>query len=226
MKKRIITLLIILFVFIIINNELIYAEESLDFGLRVIKKGMEGVDVAILQRKLMTLSFYNGEIDGIFGSETEIAVKNFQKANNIKVDGIIGIETYKYLPKEGLFSRMNINRDDIVLLARIINGEARGESFKGKVAVGAVILNRVESDKFPDGIREVILQKGQFSCVIDGQANLYPSKQSLDAAKSALMGYDPTFGSLFFYNPKVATNLKWISSRPIVVRIGDHIFSR
>ena len=116
--------------------------------------------------------------------------------------------------------------EDIIQLAYLINGEARGESFKGKVAVGAVVLNRVKSDKFPNSIREVILQEGQFSCISDGQANLYPMKSSIAAAKAALLGYDPTNGALFFYNPKIATNVAWISERPVVARIGQHVFAR
>ncbi|MCG8515784.1 MAG: cell wall hydrolase [Halanaerobiales bacterium] len=94
------------------------------------------------------------------------------------------------------------------------------------VAVGAVILNRVASNKFPDTIREVIMQKGQFCSRVDGQAMYYPSQKSIEAAKAALLGYDPSHGSLFFYNPRIATNLTWISTRPVVTSIGEHLFAK
>lgn len=195
-------------------------------GSRVLSKGNEGADVAILQRKLKEISLYTGEIDGIFGKATEEAVRKLQKNNDRKVDGICGEETLSLLPASNLLSRMDVSREDIIQLAYLINGEARGENFKGKVAVGAVVLNRVKSNKFPNSIREVILQDGQFSCINDGQANLYPLKSSIEAAKAALLGYDPTYGALFFYNPQVATNVAWISERPVVIRIGGHVFAK
>ncbi|MFW6271088.1 MAG: cell wall hydrolase, partial [Bacillota bacterium] len=140
--------------------------------------------------------------------------------------GIAGKKTLNILPKNNLVSRMDVSREEIMQLAYIIHGEARGENFHGKVAVGAVVLNRVRSNKFPNNIRKVILQKNQFSCMIDGQANYYPARSSIEAAKAALLGYDPSHGGLFFYNPEVATNLKWISRRPIIKRIGNHVFAR
>ena len=94
------------------------------------------------------------------------------------------------------------------------------------MAVGAVVLNRVKSPGFPNTIREVILQEGQFSCILDGQANLYPSQSCIEAAKAAILGYDPTGGALFFYNPRIATNVEWISKRPVITRIGDHVFAK
>ncbi|ACL69345.1 cell wall hydrolase [Halothermothrix orenii] len=227
MKEKMATVILILLfvtVFILDFHKVEASGYYMELGTRILKKGDEGPDVAILQRKLKELNLYRGKIDGIFGPGTEKAVKLFQEKNKLKVDGIVGPGTYSKLPKGNLLSRMDISRDDILLLARIIHGEARGESFKGKVAVGAVILNRVASRKFPDTIREVILQKGQFSCLLDGQANLYPSAESIEAAKAALLGYDPTYGSMFFYNPDVATNTRWISTRPVMTRIGDHVF--
>ena len=208
----------------------VFTEGSSAFSLeqenRVLREGDEGGDVALLQRKLKDKSYYKGEIDGLFGSKTEEAVKRFQEDNNLKGDGIVGPNTYRHLPKDELPSRINTSREEVNLLARAIHGEARGEPFKGKVAVGAVILNRVEHKEFPDSIREVIVQEGQFSSLLDGQANLYPDQSSVEAAKEALVGYDPTYGSIFFYNPEIATNLAWISRRPIIVRIGNHVFAK
>ena len=88
------------------------------------------------------------------------------------------------------------------------------------------ILNRIESNQFPNTIRDVILQKGQFSSLMDGQANYYPGEEELQAARAALLGYDPTLGSIYFYNPDIATNTAWISRRNFVKRIGGHVFLR
>ncbi|QTM00010.1 cell wall hydrolase [Iocasia frigidifontis] len=225
MKKKILFIFLIC-LFVVVYQLEVSAAYNLIFGERILKDGDEGADVAILQRKLKELSYYNGVIDGLYGKGTTNAVKLFQRDKGLMTDGIVGDETYQALPKGSLESRMDVSREEIILLARIINGEARGESFRGKVAVGAVIINRVESDSFPNSIREVILQRNQFSCLLDGQANFYPQKSSIDAARAALLGYDPTYGSLFFYNPKVATNVQWISTRPVVASIGDHIFAR
>lgn len=112
------------------------------------------------------------------------------------------------------------------LLARLINGEARGESYQGQVAVGAVVLNRVKSSQFPNTIPAVIYQKGQFSCVTDGQFNKAIAKDSTvyKAAKEALSGVDPSNGALYFYNPKTAKS-KWLFSLKTVATIGNHRFA-
>lgn len=117
--------------------------------------------------------------------------------------------------------------DMTALLARLINGEARGEKYLGQVAVGAVVMNRVKSSKFPNSIPGVIYQKGQFSCVTDGQFNKPIDKTSTvyKAAREAINGADPTNGALFFYNAKTAKS-KWIYSRPTVKVIGKHTFAK
>jgi len=224
--KKLILLIMIIMLALFSNIMLVQADYNLSPGDRVLRIGDEGADVAVLQQKLANLNLYIGKIDGIFGSGTERAVREFQQKNELTADGIAGEKTIKVLPGEKLISRMDASRDDILLLARIIHGEARGEDFKGMVAVGAVILNRVESGDFPNSIREVILQQGQFSCLIDGQAHYYPSEKSINAAKAAMLGYDPTYGALYFYNPRVATNTRWISGRPVVIKIGNHLFAR
>lgn len=226
-KLQILSLIVFMLILIAFTD--IKAQDDpyhLTLGNRVLRKGDEGADVAILQRKLKEMGLYEGRIDGIFGKMTREAVVQLQKNNGLKADGVCGEKTLALLPPDNMLSRMDVSREDIIQLAYLINGEARGESFKGKVAVGAVVLNRVKSDKFPNSIREVILQEGQFSCISDGQANLYPMKSSIAAAKAALLGYDPTNGALFFYNPKIATNVAWISERPVVARIGQHVFAR
>lgn len=118
------------------------------------------------------------------------------------------------------------NADMVALLARLINGEARGEPYEGQVAVGAVVLNRVKSAEFPNTISGVIYQKGQFSCVTDGQFNKKIDENSTvyKAAEEAINGSDPSNGALFFYNPKT-TKSKWLFSLKTVKTIGRHVFA-
>lgn len=116
---------------------------------------------------------------------------------------------------------------NVQLLARAINGEARGEPYEGQVAVGAVIMNRVKSSKFPNTIAGVIYQSGAFTAVSDGQINVPISQGStvLKAAQDALNGWDPTGGAIYYFNPNTATS-KWIWSRQIIKTIGKHHFCK
>lgn len=200
----------------------------MDLGERVLRSGMEGTDVAVLQHILAKKGFYDHrEVDGIFGPLTERAVRNFQEENQLHVDGLVGPETVAALPQDFVsgLNYYDVPQEEVLLLARVIHGESRGESFEGQVAVGAVVLNRVQNPQFPDTVRKVILQEGQFCITFDGQINLYPEKKALEATRAALSGYDPTRGSLFFYNPEIATNATWISRRPVATRIGNHVFT-
>ena len=119
------------------------------------------------------------------------------------------------------------NNSDVQLMARAINGEARGEPYEGQVAVGAVIFNRVKSSKFPNTISGVIYQSGAFTAVADGQINHPIAEDSTvyKAAKDAINGWDPTGGCIYYFNPSTATN-KWIWSRPLVKTIGKHRFCK
>lgn len=119
------------------------------------------------------------------------------------------------------------SNSDVQLMARAINGEARGEPYEGQVAVGAVILNRVKSSQFPNTIAGVIYQSGAFTAVADGQINVPIEEGSsvYKAAKDAMNGWDPTGGCIYYFNPDTATN-KWIWSRPQVKTIGKHIFCK
>ena len=179
------------------------------------KYGSISNEVYEVQCCLSRLGYYDGKCDGIYGLMTENAVTEFQKDNDLNVDGIAGKVT---LSKLGI-----LNRKDIDLLAMIINGEARGESFEGQVAVGAVVMNRVKHPAFPDTISEVIYQKGAFSAVKDGQINKKITNSCRKAAEAALRGVDPTDGAVFYYNPDTAT-CKWIKTRIAVKRIGNHLF--
>ncbi len=129
---------------------------------------------------------------------------------------------------EAVLSRGNFSREDLYMLARAIYAEARGESFTGQVAVGAVILNRLESPQFPKTIREVIMERNsstyQFTPVADGSINLEPDDTAVNAAIQAMMGWDPTDGALFFYNPRIASD-QWIRTLPVMARIGNHVFA-
>ena len=194
----------------------------------VLKKGATGEDVKLVQKKLKQWGYYSGAVDGIFGSQTEAAVKYFQRKNGLVADGIVGKKTAAALgiSLSGSSGTATANTDsEVYLLAQCIHGEARGEPYKGQVAVGAVILNRVRSSQFPNTIAGVIYQKGAFSVVADGQINMDPGESALKAAKDALNGWDPTGGCLYYYNPKKTSNA-WILSRPIVLRIGEHVFCK
>ena len=125
----------------------------------------------------------------------------------------------------GSSQNSSTNNQDLYLLAKLINAEARGETYKGQVAVGAVVLNRVKSSSFPNTISGVIYQPYAFTCVNDGQINYSPSQSAISAAKDALNGWDPTNGCIYYYNPKIATS-KWIYSRPTVITIGNHVFAK
>ncbi|HHT62535.1 MAG: LysM peptidoglycan-binding domain-containing protein [Bacillota bacterium] len=118
------------------------------------------------------------------------------------------------------------SRSEVMLLARLINGEARGESYTGQVAVGAVVLNRVDSPLFPNTISGVIYQPNEFSVVNDGQINLTPSQTAIKAAEDAMNGWDPSNGALYYWNPAKSPNNKFLNSRPIVARIGNHVFAK
>jgi len=147
-------------------------------------------------------------------------VIKFQKANGLTPDGIVGSKT---LAAIGISSGSVYNSADYELLARIISAEARGESYLGQVAVGAVVLNRIEHPSFPDTVSGVVYQNGAFSCLYDGQFYEPIADSAYSAARDALNGLDPSGGAIYYYNPKTATN-KWIRSRPVITTIGRHVF--
>ena len=193
------------------------------------KYGSRGDEVRQIQTKLKRWGYYNGNVDGIFGSQTLEAVKYFQRKNGLTVDGIAGPATLKamgiYNSSNSSSSSSSSNSSDLNLLSRIIYGEARGEPYTGQVAVGAVVLNRVKNSSFPNTISGVIYQSGAFDAVRDGQINLSPDSTAKKAAQDALNGWDPTYGAIYYFNPSTATN-KWIWSRPMTVTIGRHRFCK
>lgn len=193
-----------------------------------LRQGDSGEEVKTMQKKLRQWGYYDGAVDGIFGSGTRRAVIKFQQKNGLTADGIVGEQTAAALGmglSEGGGGGSGGSDGNIYLLAQCISGEARGESYKGQVAVGAVILNRVKSSKFPNTIAGVIYQRGAFDAVSDGQINAAPTDSCLKAARDAMNGYDPTGGCLYYYNPATTTN-KWMLSKPVSLRIGNHVFCR
>lgn len=187
------------------------------------KMGSTGSEVKSVQSILKAKGYYNGSIDGIFGTATKNAVINFQKDNGLKADGIAGKNTLKALGLSQDSSYKGYSSSDYVLLARIISAEARGESYLGQVAVGAVVLNRIEHPSFPDTLAGVVYQNGAFSCLYDGQFYETIDDTAYLAARDAINGLDPSGGAIYYYNPAKSSN-KWITARPVITVIGNHRF--
>ncbi len=191
----------------------------------------EIVDAAVantkdVQTRLKKWGYYTGSVDGINGPKTIAAVKAFQRKYGLTADGIVGPLT---AAKMGLSvskatSSSTYNSNDRYLLAKVIYAEARGESYTGQVAIGAVVLNRVRDSRFPNTVAGVVYQPWAFTAVNDGQINLEPNPTAYQAADDALNGWDPTYGSVYYYNPKTATS-SWIRTTKYVTTIGNHVFA-
>ena len=187
------------------------------------KRGSTGSVVTQIQQKLSAWGYYDGAVDGVYGSRTEAAVRYFQEKNGLTVDGKAGQQT---LSAMGIFAAgpaESASSGDAALLARLISAEARGESYEGQVAVGAVVMNRIAHPSFPNTMSGVIYQKGAFSCLDDGQFDQPVANSAYQAARDAMNGYDPTGGAIYYFNPATATS-RWIWSRPLLVTIGQHRF--
>lgn len=201
----------------------------------VYRQGSTGETVRTIQTKLKRWGYYTGSVDGVYGPKTVEAVKYFQRSNSLTADGICGPATLAALGISSAGSGSgsgsgsssgsagSSNSNDLYLLARMISAEARGEPYAGQVAVGAVILNRVDHPSFPNTLSGVLFQPGAFSAVNDGQYDQPISDSAYKAARDALNGSDPSGGAIYYYNPAKATS-KWIFSRPIIARIGSHVF--
>lgn len=185
--------------------------------------GSRGNEVRQIQTKLKQLGYYSGSIDGIYGNNTKNAVTSFQKNCGLTADGIAGPRTLLYLGLGSSSGSSGFSSNDIYLLAKVIEAEARGENYTGQVAVGAVILNRVEHSSFPDSISGVVYQAGAFDCIYDSNWVVQPSSTSKKAAQDAINGWDPTGGAIYYYNPSKTSN-QWIRSRTVVTVIGRHYF--
>ena len=216
-RKKLILAIALIFA---VNILIIAIAQSADAALY--KRGSTGATVTEIQKRLKSWGYYTGAVDGIYGSRTESAVKYFQRTNGLAVDGQAGNKT---LAAMGIYesSSSSASDGDVYLLARLISAEARGEPYVGQVAVGAVVMNRIDHPSFPNSLSGVIYQRGAFSCLDDGQFNQPVSDSAYRAAREALNGSDPTGGAIYYFNPATATS-SWIWSRPLLLVIGSHRF--
>lgn len=194
--------------------------------------GSKGPEVSEMQQRLKNWEYYDGDVNGVYNFETLLAVRAFQQCYGIPSHGIANRDTLISMGmirtvREGTAYAQGNGTSDEQLLARAINGEARGEPYEGQVAVGAVILNRTRDPAFPKTIAGVIYQPGAFTAVSDGQINvpIDASSSVVEAARDALNGWDPTNGCIYYWNPATATS-SWIWSRQIVKTIGKHHFGK
>lgn len=220
-RKRLILALAVVFA---VNIFIIAMAQSAAADLY--KKGATGDVVVQIQTRLKNWGYYFGNVDGVFGGKTEEAVRYFQRKNGLNADGQVGNQTLAALGISPTNTAVPAGQDqsgDLYLLARLISAEARGEPYVGQVAVGAVVLNRVEHPSFPNSVSGVIYQPGAFSCLDDGQFDQPISESAYRAAQEALDGSDPSSGAIYYFNPVTATSA-WIWSRPLIVQIGNHRF--
>ena len=202
----------------------------------VLEVGSSGPAVKQVQQKLIQWGYLDGSADGKYGAGTRSAVQAFQKKNGLPADGRVGPATAAAMGVTlggnsaaaasggSVAASSAIISADHRLLSKLVYAEARGESYKGQVAVAAVVLNRVASASFPNTISGVIYQSGAFTCVSNGSINNTPDATAIRAARDALNGWDPTGGCLYYYNPR-ATSDKWIRTRTVKTIIGNHRFA-
>ena len=221
MKRRLAGALALLFALKIAIITLAQSAQAATYRM-----GSSGEQVRTIQTKLKNWGYYSGAVDGIYGAQTSKAVEYFQRKNGLTADGIVGPATLRALGMENSVSTGGAaagQADSLALLARVISAEARGEPYSGQVAVGAVILNRVEHPSFPNTIAGVVYQPGAFTCMVDGQIDQPVASSALRAAQEALNGSDPSGGAIYYFNPSTATSA-WIWSRPLIKVIGKHRF--
>lgn len=200
---------------------------------QVLEVGSSGSDVKRVQQRLIRYGYLSGEADGRYGEKTRDAVIWFQKKNGLTADGRVGAKTASALgitlsgtgsASKSTSASSGYVSSDHRLLSKLVYAEARGETYKGQVAVAAVVLNRVSSASFPNTVSGVIYQSGAFSCVSNGSINATPDASCIRAALDALNGWDPTGGCLYYYNAKTAKD-SWIFSRTVQTVIGNHSFA-
>lgn len=240
--KKLITILFTL-IFVGFNSTALAAD--LPATTKVVKRGDRGQAVTVIQQRLKNWAYYKYTVDGIFGLYTQQAVKAFQKKNSLAVDGVVGAKT---AAKMGInLNNLSLNtatatptktptatksttsgtktaQGDVLLLAKLVYAESKGEIYRGKVAVAAVVLNRVDDARFPNTISGVIYQPKQFTCVSNGAINNTPTEECLRAARDALNGVDPSGGAVFFFNAKT-TSSSWNATRKVITVIGNHTFT-
>lgn len=226
-KKRLCALLCT----ILLLNTLIlgFAQSALAASYR---QGDSGSAVTTIQTKLKRWGYFDGPVDGVYGSKTTKAVRSFQQKNGLTADGVAGPATLKALGMEQTSQNSGNSQTgssggnasgDVALLAKVISAEARGEPYDGQVAVGAVILNRIAHPSFPNTLAGVVYEPGAFTCMVDGQIDQPIASSAYQAARDALNGADPSGGAIYYFNPVTATSA-WIWSRPLLTVIGKHRF--
>lgn len=226
-KKRLCALLCT----ILLLNTLVlaFAQSALAVSYR---QGDSGSAVTTIQTKLKRWGYFDGPVDGIYGSKTSKAVRSFQRKNGLTADGVAGPATLKALGMEQTSQNSGSSQTgssrgnasgDVALLAKVISAEARGEPYDGQVAVGAVILNRIAHPSFPNTLAGVVYEPGAFTCMVDGQIDQPIASSAYQAARDALNGADPSGGAIYYFNPVTATSA-WIWSRPLLTVIGKHRF--
>ena len=226
-KKRLCALLCT----ILLLNTLVlaFAQSALAVSYR---QGDSGSAVTTIQTKLKRWGYFDGPVDGIYGSKTSKAVRSFQRTNGLTADGVAGPATLKALGMEQTSQNSGSSQTgssggnasgDVALLAKVISAEARGEPYDGQVAVGAVILNRIAHPSFPNTLAGVVYEPGAFTCMVDGQIDQPIASSAYQAARDALNGADPSGGAIYYFNPVTATSA-WIWSRPLLTVIGKHRF--
>ena len=226
-KKRLCALLCT----ILLLNTLVlgFAQSALAASYR---QGDSGSAVTTIQTKLKRWGYFDGPVDGVYGSKTTKAVRSFQQKNGLTADGVAGPATLKALGMEQTSQNSGSSQTgssggnasgDVALLAKVISAEARGEPYDGQVAVGAVILNRIAHPSFPTTLAGVVYEPGAFTCMVDGQIDQPIASSAYQAARDALNGADPSGGAIYYFNPVTATSA-WIWSRPLLTVIGKHRF--
>ena len=226
-KKRLCALLCT----ILLLNTLVlaFAQSALAVSYR---QGDSGSAVTTIQTKLKRWGYFDGPVDGIYGSTTSKAVRSFQRKNGLTADGVAGPATLKALGMEQTSQNSGSSQTgssggnasgDVALLAKVISAEARGEPYDGQVAVGAVILNSIAHPSFPNTLAGVVYEPGAFTCMVDGQIDQPIASSAYQAARDALNGADPSGGAIYYFNPVTATSA-WIWSRPLLTVIGKHRF--
>jgi len=188
-----------------------------------LRQGMSGEEVRALQQALAERGYDVGEADGVYGGRTRSAVLAFQRDHGLAADGVAGRQTLQALGLPAQGGGVSADSLDLALLARVISAEAKGEPYAGQVAVGAVILNRIEHPSFPNTLAGVVYQANAFESVSNGEYRKPAAESCVRAAQEAAAGSDPTGGAIYFYNPAKTSN-KWMLSRPVIAAIGRHVF--
>ena len=206
----------------------------LAWAAAVLEVGSSGSDVTRVQKKLIQYGYMAGAADGGDGETTRAAARWCKRKNGLTADGRVGPATAAALgvtlsgssssSSKAASSSSTIISADHRLLAKLVYAEARGEPYKGQVAVAAVVLNRVRSASFPNTVSGVVYQQNAFTCVNNGSINNTPDSSCIRAALDALNGWDPTGGCLYYYNPKTAVD-GWIRTRTVKTVIGNHSFA-